>query len=133
MNRSINPILYQVAIDLSRKMRKSQSEAEKVFWENVRKKRLRGLKFYRQYPIYYEIDNNESFFIADFFCFEKKTIIEVDGKVHQYRKKSDNLRTQILNSLGIRIMRFYNEDVENELDRVLAEILKKFVMIDLKF
>ncbi len=70
--------------------------------------------------------------IADFYCFEKKTIIEIDGKIHRYRKKKDNLRTQILNSLDIRVLRFHNEDVENELDQVLTEILKKFEMIDSK-
>jgi very-short-patch-repair endonuclease len=125
MYRTNNPILRQMAKNLSRELRKSQSKAEKVFWENIRKKRLRGLKFYRQYPIFYEIDNIESFIIADFYCFEKKTIIEIDGKIHRYRRKKDNLRTQILNSLGIRVIRFYNEDVENELDKVLKGILKK--------
>ena len=76
------------------------------------------------------MDNSESFIVADFFCFEKKTIIEIDGKIHRCRKKKDNLRTKILNSLGIRVLRFYNEDVENDLDYVLTEILKKFEMND---
>jgi very-short-patch-repair endonuclease len=123
MLRTYNLILLQAAKDLSRELRKSQTKAEKLFWENVRKKRLRGLKFYRQLPIFYEMDNSESFIVADFFCFEKKTIIEIDGKIHRYRKKKDNLRT-------IRVLRFYNEDVENDLDYVLTEILKKFEMID---
>ncbi len=124
MHRTTNPILHQAAKVLSRELRKSQTEAEKVFWENIRKKRLQGLKFYRQYPIFYEIDNIESFIIADFFCFEKKTVIEIDGKIHRYKRKKDNQRTQILNSLGIRVMRFYNEDVENDLEKVLMRILK---------
>ena len=132
MHRTNNIILLQAAKDLSRELRKYQTGAEKLLWENVRKKRLRGLKFYRQYPIFYEIDNSELFIIADFYCFEKKTIIEIDGKIHRYRKKKDNRRTQILNSLGIRVLRFHNEDVENELDQVLKEILKKFEMIDSK-
>jgi very-short-patch-repair endonuclease len=54
--------------------------------------------------------------------FEKKTFIEIDGKIHRYHRKKDNLRTQILNSLGIRVMRFYNEDVENDLDKVLMGV-----------
>ena len=49
-----------------------------------------------------------------------------------YKRKKDNLRTQILNSMGIRVMRFYNEDVENDLEKVLTEILMKFEMIDSK-
>jgi len=132
MHRTNNSVLHQLAKNLSRELRKSQTEAEKVFWENIRKKRLRGLKFYRQYPIFYEINNIESFIIADFYCFEKKTIIEIDGKIHWYKRKRDNLRTQILNSLGIRVIRFYNEDVENDLDEVLMEILKMFDMINSK-
>ena len=132
MHRRTNPILYQAAKDSSREARKSQTKAEKVFWENVRKKRLQGLKFYRQYPIFYEINNIESFIIADFYCYEKKTIIEIDGKIHRYKRKKDNLRTQILNSLGIKVMRFYNEDVENDLEKVLTEILMKFEMTDSK-
>ena len=132
MHRTDNSNLYLAAKDLSRKARKSQTESEKVFWENVRKKRLRGLKFYRQYPIFYELNNIESFIIADFYCFEKKTIIEIDGKIHRFRGRKDIRRTQILNSLGIRVMRFDNEDVENDLEKVLTEILKKFEMNDSK-
>jgi very-short-patch-repair endonuclease len=132
MHHTNNLILLKAAKDLSRELRKSQTNAEKIFWENVRKKRLRELKFYRQYPIFYEINNTESFLIADFYCFEKKTIIEIDGKIHRYRTKKDNLRTQLLNLLGIRVMRFHNEDVENDLDKVLTEILNKFEMIDSK-
>jgi len=90
------------------------------------------LKFYRQIPIYYEINSYETFFIADFFCFEKKTIIEIDGKIHRYRKKEDNLRTEILNSLGIRVLRFHNEDIENDLNQVLNKIIEYFDMIDTK-
>ena len=132
MHRTNNLTLLKAAKDLSRELRKSQTNAEKIFWENVRKKRLRALKFYRQYPIFYEINNTESFIIADFYCFEKKTIIEIDGKIHRYRTKKDNLRTQTLNFLGIGVLRFHNEDVENDLDKVLTEILKNFEMIESK-
>ncbi len=132
MHLTNNLTLLKAAKDLSRELRKSQTNAEKIFWENVRKKRLRELKFYRQYPIFYEINNTESFIIADFFCFEKKTIIEIDGKIHRYRTKKDNLRTQTLNFLGIGVLRFHNEDVENDLDKVLTEILKNFEMIESK-
>ncbi len=130
MNRTNNPILYQAAKDLSRELRKSQTKAEKLFWEAVRNRRFKGLKFYRQYPIFYEINNNESFIIADFFCFEKRTIIEIDGKIHQFRKKKDKQRTQILNILGIKVMRFMNEDIEIDLDAVLSEILRNFEMMN---
>jgi very-short-patch-repair endonuclease len=130
MLRTDNLVLLKQAKDLSRRLRKSQTKAEKIIWENVRKKRLKGLKFYRQIPIYYEINSYESCFIADFFCFEKKTIVEIDGKFHHYRKKEDNIRTEILNSLGIRVLRFCNEDVENDLNQVLITIIEYFEMTD---
>ena len=132
INRTTNPILYQAAKNLSRELRKSQTKAEKLFWENVRNKRFKGLKFYRQYPIFYEINNSESFIIIDFFCFEKNTIIEIDGKIHQFRKRNDKQRTQILYFLGIRVMRFKNEDIENDLDKILSEILRNFGMMNSK-
>jgi very-short-patch-repair endonuclease len=90
MLRTDNLILLKQAKDLSRQLRKTQTNAEKIFWENVRKKRLRGLKFYRQIPIFYELNNHESFFIADFFCYKKNTIVEIDGRIHKYRKIEDN-------------------------------------------
>ena len=130
MHRTSNPVLYRAAKDLSREMRKSQTKAEKLFWEAVRNRKFKGLKFYRQYPIFYEINNNESFIIADFFCFEKRIIIEIDGKIHQFRKKKDKQRTQILNILSIKVMRFMNEDIENDLDAVLSEILRNFEMMN---
>ena len=126
MYHTTNLRLYQAAKDLSRNLRKTQTYAEKVFWENVRNRRFRGLKFYRQYPIFYKFDNKESFIIADFFCFEKRTIIEIDGKIHLYRAKKDAKRTEILNILGIKVLRFTNEEVENETDKVIAEILDVF-------
>jgi very-short-patch-repair endonuclease len=128
MYRTTNPRLHQAAKNLSRELGKSQTKAENLFWENVRKNKLRGLKFYRQFPIFYEINNTESFIIVDFYCFERKTIIEIDGKIHHYRKKKDNMRTQILKFLGIKVLRFYNEDVENNLDKVVTEILEEFRM-----
>jgi very-short-patch-repair endonuclease len=132
MYRIKNPRLYQAAKDICREMRKSQTRTEKLFWENVRNKRFKGLKFYRQYPIFYEINNRESFVIADFYCFEKKTIIEIDGKIHLYKKNKDRERTQLLSFLGIKIPRFTNEEVENDLETVLSEILNTFKMMDSK-
>jgi very-short-patch-repair endonuclease len=130
MLRTDNLLLLSQSKDLSRKLRKSQTNAEKIFWENVRKKRLKGLKFYRQIPIFYEINGYETFFIADFFCFEKKTIIEIDGRIHRFRKINEIQRTEILKFLGIRVVRFFNKEVENEIERVLNEIITMFDMID---
>jgi very-short-patch-repair endonuclease len=59
--------LDHTARELCRKLRRTQTQAETIFWEHVRGRKFKELKFYRQCPIFYEINNQESFFIADFF------------------------------------------------------------------
>ena len=118
--------LAQVAKIVSRDLRRKATNAEKIFWETVRDKRLLNKKFYRQHPLFYDFYGVESFFIADFYCYEERLIIELDGPVHQYRLKEDIVRTDILNSLGLRVIRFRNEQVENNLTQVLEEIKSYF-------
>jgi very-short-patch-repair endonuclease len=60
-----------------------------------------------------------TFFIADFYCYERRLVIEVDGKNHDYQKDYDELRTQVIDSLGISVVRVRNEDIENNIDQVL--------------
>ena len=113
--------LVEVAKVVCRELRKSSTEAERIFWEAVRAKKLNE-KFYRQYPIFHDIAGKETFFVADFYCHENKLIIELDGKYHQYRLKEDKARSKILNSLGLMIIRFRNEEIINELDSVLLKL-----------
>ncbi|MFI5396157.1 MAG: DUF559 domain-containing protein [Candidatus Binatia bacterium] len=61
-------------------------------------------------------------FVADFFCFERQLVIEVDGRVHDYRVDHDRLRTFIINQLGIRVVSFRNEPIETDLAGVLEEL-----------
>ena len=114
LNNTYNLQLREAAKKKCRKLRQSQTNAEKIFWDKVRNRRLNGLKFIRQFPIFYENNNTESFFIADFYCSEKKVIIEIDGIIHRFNRENDQIRTEILNSLGIRVIRLYNEEIENE-------------------
>lgn len=118
--------LVEVAKVVCRELRKNSTEAEKLFWEAVRNKKLSGKKFYRQYPLFYDITSRESFFIADFFCFEEKLIVELDGKYHEYRLSEDRNRSEILDSLGLKVLRFNNEQIINKLDEVLMKIKKEF-------
>ena len=59
---------------LARELRKCPTKGEKSLWEQIRKKRVAGCKFLRQYPI--------GRYIADFYCSEKRLVIEVDGEIH---------------------------------------------------
>ncbi|HSW55947.1 MAG TPA: DUF559 domain-containing protein [Ignavibacteriaceae bacterium] len=103
-------------------MRKNSTKAERIFWEKVRNKKFLGKKFYRQHPIFHDITGKETFFVADFYCFTDKIIIELEGKYHKYRLKKDVERTKILNYLGLRVIRFSNDEIINNLEEVLLEI-----------
>ena len=85
-------------------------------WERLRSRRLKQLKFRRQLPI--------SGYIVDFVCLEEKLIVEVDGGQHNNRQFQDARRTAVLEKGGFRVLRFWNNDVLEELDSVLEEILR---------
>ena len=121
--------LRQIANVICRELRKNSTEAERIFWEKVRNKKFLGKKFYRQHPIFHDITGKETFFVADFYCFTVKLIIEIDGKYHKYRLKEDAERTKILNHLGLRVIRFSNNEIINNLEEALLKIKKHlFVM-----
>jgi very-short-patch-repair endonuclease len=122
MSLTNDPRLKQIAKQLCRELRKNQTNAEKIFWEAVRNRKFLGLKFYRQYPIFFDYIGKETFYIADFFCFEKKCVVEINGKIHDYLKDRDKQRTFIINMLGLEVVRFRNEEIENCFDHVLERL-----------
>ena len=117
--------LRMIAKSLCRELREGQTEAEDVFWQAARNRQILGLKFYRQYPIFFEYYGQERFFIADFCCVERKLVIEIDGKIHDYQKNYDALRTYLINIMGIHVMRFRNEDILKNLDEVIQALTAK--------
>jgi very-short-patch-repair endonuclease len=114
--------LSRVAKVICRELGKNSTSAEKIFWEAVRDRKLLNKKFYRQYPIFYDLNGRESFFVADFYYYERKLIIELDGPVYEFQLGADKERAEILNMLGITVIRFKNEQVENNLQQVLNEL-----------
>ncbi|MDZ4795203.1 MAG: endonuclease domain-containing protein [Bacteroidota bacterium] len=106
--------LYQYG----RELRQSATKAEKILWEYLRNRRLDNLKFRRQHPI--------DKFIADFYCHEKKLVVELDGAVHDDKMNAqyDEARTYELKWSGIKVIRFRNSEVENNISFVLIEIRK---------
>ncbi len=125
MSLSFDSRLRQVATQLCRDLRKRQTNAEKIFWQTVRDRKFLGLKFYRQYPLFFDYLGKETFFIADFFCREQSLVVEIDGKIHDYRKDHDQLRTFIITMMGIEVIRFRNEEIENDLSGVLMRLSKR--------
>ncbi len=97
---------------IARHLRKSTTAEEKHFWELVRGRKLKSLKFLRQHPITFLHEGRKRCFVADFYCAKKRLIIEVDGGIHETQKDYDSLRTAICNQLGYQVQRFRNEDLE---------------------
>lgn len=118
--------IKQSAMQVSRDFRKQQTTSEKVFWNKVRNKQIDGYKFLRQHPIFYQWDQREKFFIADFYCKELKLIVEIDGGIHVQQKDYDRIRSEILLvQKDLRVIRFGNKDVLNNIHIVLAKLRTK--------
>ena len=97
---------------LARKLRSNMATEEKVLWERLRKRRFLGLRFNRQFAINYKLlDSTENWFIADFYCHEKKLIIEVDGPIHDDRQAYDKERDETLSNMGYHVYRITNNEV----------------------
>ncbi|KQT24800.1 hypothetical protein ASG22_08450 [Chryseobacterium sp. Leaf405] len=97
-------------------LRKNETAEEKIIWEKLRNNQLKGYKFRRQHPI--------SLYIADFYCHQLKLIIEIDGEYHNLDEQieRDNERTQTLESNGLQLIRFTNNEVQTDLDNVISKI-----------
>lgn len=114
--------VYDTAIELCRKLRKCSTPTEEKFWSALRHRTSLGKKFLRLHPIFFKYIQTESFFIADFYCSEQKLVIEIDGKSHDYQKEYDELRTHLISTLGIKIIRFRKNEIENDLPAVLKHL-----------
>jgi very-short-patch-repair endonuclease len=101
----------------ARSLRRNQTEAEKKLWGYLRNSSLNGHKFTRQTPA--------GPYIADFLCFDKKLIVEVDGVTHgdPHEVEYDAKRTKYLEQMGYRVFRCYNADVFENITSVLDGIL----------
>jgi very-short-patch-repair endonuclease len=123
MSESYNNNLHKGAIgklyQYDKELRQSATNAEKILWEHLRDRKLNGLKFRRQHPI--------DKFIADFYCHEKKFVVEIDGSVHDdiMNAQYDKARTYELAGSGIKVIRFRNNEVEKNIEFVLERIRKE--------
>ena len=120
MPESYNDNLHEGAIgklyQFGRELRQESTEAEKLLWAELRNRKLNGLKFRRQHPL--------DKFIVDFYCNERRLVVELDGGVHyeKINKEYDEARTGMLAGLNIIVLRFKNEDVTKNLKEVLKKI-----------
>jgi very-short-patch-repair endonuclease len=117
---------YEQIKEITRGLRKNMTPEEMKLWRYIRKKQLDGRKFLRQHAIIYESAGDEHFFyVPDFFCYKENLAIELDGKIHLYRKAEDKRRDEILNELGINVLRIKNEELQN-IEEVLKKIKNEF-------
>jgi very-short-patch-repair endonuclease len=98
----------------ARELRSSMTDAEQRLWRSIRGKEIFSCRFRRQHPI--------GKYIADFACVEKKLVIELDGGQHQDQFAYDEHRTAFLQAQGWQVLRFWNNDVFENQNGVLASI-----------
>ncbi|HKY26404.1 MAG TPA: DUF559 domain-containing protein [Pyrinomonadaceae bacterium] len=103
--------------ELARDLRRDSTAAEKILWECLRRRQLLGLKFRRQHPL-------GPNYIADFYCAEARLAVELDGSIHDSDRShwADGIRHRQIQLAGVRVLRFRNERVVNDLEGVLKEI-----------
>src|SRR5262245_28934503 len=88
-------------IESAREFRKEPTEGEKILWETLRGKKLDGIKFRRQQPIGY--------FVVDFYASAFRLVVEVDGPIHDKQVEADKARQDILEILGLTVLRIRTE------------------------
>ncbi|HZT86375.1 MAG TPA: DUF559 domain-containing protein [Stellaceae bacterium] len=98
----------------ARRLRRETTDAERRLWEALRDRRLAGYRFRRQHPI--------GGFIVDFACIKYRLVLEADGSQHA-ESQADEARTASLQKGGWRVLRFWNNDIFSNKDRVLQAIL----------
>ena len=119
--------IRELAKSTARRLRKNQTNAEKILWQKLRNRNFAGLKFTRQHPIYYFKNDKKKFLIADFYCNNLKLIVEVDGRIHEKQKNYDQIREELLESKLYKIIRFKNEEIEDNINGVLIK-LKEYII-----
>ena len=109
-------------VNLAKQLRRKQTEAEKKLWAKLRNRQLDGVKFRRQQPL--------GSYIIDFISFDEKLIIEIDGGQHNelHTMEKDEQRTTWLESEGFHVIRFWNNEVMQNIEGVLMKIKEYLVM-----
>ena len=103
-------------IATAKRLRGTMTPAEKRLWQEIRGKKIGGMKFRRQHPIY--------FYIADFYCHAIKLVVEIDGPIHNSDKQReyDANRTATMKNFDITTLRFTNDEVLNNISAVVKRI-----------
>jgi very-short-patch-repair endonuclease len=104
----------------ARELRRDMTPTEKLLWQELRANKL-GVHFRRQQVI--------AGFIVDFYCHKAALVVEVDGDIHDLQREEDALREKALNEMGLKIVRFRNDDVLKNLSAVVEKI-RELILIE---
>ena len=107
---------------LRRELRQNQTDAEELLWSYLRNNQFEGVKFFRQYGV--------GRYILDFYCAEFRLAIELDGSQHmeELGQEYDKQRTAYLNGLGVKVLRFWNNEVLTNIAGVLEQIKTRITL-----
>ena len=116
-NENLHQSAKGLTYENARHLRKFQTDAEHILWQELRARKLNGFKFRRQHPM--------DKFVLDFYCHEIKLCIEADGGIHEQEavREYDADRTRLLNENGISVLRFTNEEIIHQTKLVLEKIV----------
>ena len=106
-------------INYAKRLRRNSTQAEVLLWSRLKARQIEGMKFRRQQ----QIEN----FIIDFVCFEKRIVIELDGGQHAKNKDKDNERDRLLTENGFTVLRFWDNEVFENIEGVLEAIRQKCI------
>jgi len=101
-------------LEAARILRKNMTPCEKFLWERLKGKQIDGHRFRRQHPI--------DFFIADFYCHDARLVVEIDGDIHDHQREYDDGRSAEMEKYDIKVLRFTNNDVEDNIEKVISRI-----------
>ena len=107
------------ASHLPQQLRNGSTDAERMPWRQLRSRQIEGCTFRRQHPF--------GDYILDFACLERMLVVELDGGQHGDRVEQDERRTRVLQSAGFVVLRFWNNEVFEQIDGVVEVIQRQLV------
>ena len=110
----LRPVSVIRLTPIAKRLRRNQTDAEKLLWSRLRGKQMSGRKFKRQAPI--------DRYVVDFLCAESRLVIELDGGQHATMQQADRLRSEASAAMGYLVCRYWNHDVLRNIEGVLSDI-----------
>lgn len=115
----VRAMMAGTASPIARRLRADLTDAERRLWSRLKNKQLDGARFRRQAPI--------ASYVVDFYCHAARLVVELDGGQHAGQADRDLAQAQDMERLGSRVIRFWNKDVFDNIEGVLARIRDELI------